>query len=107
MITNGITERKKTELTDALHLECVQHLQFAKERCKLFRGRNEILQEVQEKAEKSRYGWRNDTYVSTPSPQFDLGNKSVNSSDKIYIKILITFFFLQSSNCSLWRTRKW
>ena len=54
MITNGITERKKTELTDALHLECVQHLQFAKERCKLFRGRKEFLQEVQEKAEKSR-----------------------------------------------------
>ena len=54
MITNGITERKKTELTDALHLECVQHLQFAKERCKLFRGRKEFLQEVQEKAQNSR-----------------------------------------------------
>ena len=53
MITKGITERKKTELTDALHLECVQHLQFAKERCKLFRGRKEFLQEVQEKAEKA------------------------------------------------------
>ena len=54
MITNGITERKNTELTDELHLECVQHLQFAQERCKLFRGRNEFLAEVQEKASNSK-----------------------------------------------------
>ena len=55
MIANGITERKNTELTDALHLECVQHVQFAQERCKLFRGRKKLLEEIQDKATKSRY----------------------------------------------------
>ena len=54
MITDGITERKSSELTDALHLECVQHIQFAQERCKLFRGRKKFLEEIQEKANKSR-----------------------------------------------------
>ena len=55
MITDGITKRKNTEVTEALHLECVQHVQFAQERCKLFRGRKIILEEIQKKVTKSRF----------------------------------------------------
>ena len=54
MIINGITERKNTELTDALHLECVQHVQFAQERCKLFRGRKMFLEEIQQKVNEKQ-----------------------------------------------------
>ena len=55
MIENGIKERKKTELTELLHKECVQHVRFAQERCQLFHGRRELLQGLKEKAKESKY----------------------------------------------------
>ena len=55
MIENGITERQKSDFTNPLHKECVQHARFAQDRCQLFHGRKDLLNNLKEKAKNSKY----------------------------------------------------
>ncbi len=54
MIENGMSRRQDTDLTDPLHVECIQHIQFAQQRCQVFHGREGFLKELKQKVMKSR-----------------------------------------------------
>ena len=55
MITEGISERLQTDLTDDLHTEYVQQASFAQEKCRLFHGRQQFLDVIKNKIRRNKY----------------------------------------------------
>ncbi len=49
MILRGIATKEQTEVKDALHAECIQHIKFAQEKCKVFHGREDFLNKIKDK----------------------------------------------------------
>ena len=49
MIDNGIEVKVKQEIKDSLALEAMSHAQFAKQKCAMFHGRSEFLEQMKAK----------------------------------------------------------
>ena len=54
MIDRGIQTRQQTAITDPLSLECIEHIQFAQSKAKLFRGRQQFLENILKKLAKDK-----------------------------------------------------
>ena len=49
MIASGITKRTESEVKDALAVECMNHIDFAKSKLEAFSGREEFLESIKAK----------------------------------------------------------
>ncbi len=48
MILRGMATKEQTEMNNPLHAECIQHMKFAQEKCKVFHGREDFLNRIRD-----------------------------------------------------------